>query len=231
MIFDWNYSLIYLLSVFFVLLSSTHGIEVELTIYIDPGREECFYQALKAEQELEIDYQVVSGGQGELDINFHLYSPEGGVLITDSKHGENSHRHVVTEDGDYRFCWDNYFSTFNPKTVFFSLYIDGEKEWLDNYNIFEAEEEYEGMVNSIKEVLMKVHTDITKVRQIQEVFRANEARDRNLAERNYTRVNSMSISQILTMLLVGLIQVAMIRGLLDSHSKFHKIWKYLCVPR
>lgn len=42
----------------FIFFNCTFGIEVELTIYIDPGREECFYQSLKTEQELEIDYQV-----------------------------------------------------------------------------------------------------------------------------------------------------------------------------
>ncbi|XP_075218620.1 transmembrane emp24 domain-containing protein 1-like [Lycorma delicatula] len=231
MISKYKHNFILFIAALYFFVYSSVGLEVELTIYIDPGREECFYQPLKASQELEIDYQVVSGGQGELDINFHFYDPDGVVLFTDSKHGENSHRHVITEDGDYKLCWDNYFSSFNPKTVFFSIYIDGEKEWLDNYSVFEAEEEYEGMVNAIKEVLLKVHSDITKVRQIQEVFRANEARDRNLAERNYTRVNSWSATQIFAMLFVGLIQVAMIRGLLDSQSKFHQIWKYMCIPR
>jgi protein ERP2 len=53
----------------------------------------------------------------------------------------------------------------------------------------------------------RVRTQLTKVRHIQDTLRAFEARDRNIAESNYVRVNSWSIIQIGVMLLVGLIQV------------------------
>jgi protein ERP2 len=53
----------------------------------------------------------------------------------------------------------------------------------------------------------RVHHHLIKVRHFQDTLRAFEARDRNVAESNYVRVNSWSIIQIGVMLLVGLIQV------------------------
>jgi len=55
--------------------------------------------------------------------------------------------------------------------------------------------------------MTRVRTHLIKVRHIQDTLRAFEARDRNIAESNYVRVNSWSIIQIGVMLLVGLIQV------------------------
>ena len=52
-----------------------------------------------------------------------------------------------------------------------------------------------------------MRTHLIKVRHIQDTLRAFEARDRNVAESNYVRVNYWSIIQIGVMLLVGLIQV------------------------
>jgi len=55
--------------------------------------------------------------------------------------------------------------------------------------------------------MSRVRTHLVKVRHIQDTLRAFEARDRNVAEGNYVRVNYWSIIQIGVMLLVGLIQV------------------------
>jgi protein ERP2 len=53
----------------------------------------------------------------------------------------------------------------------------------------------------------RVRTHLVKIRHIQDNLRAFEARDRNIAEGNFIRVNYWSIMQIVVMLVVGLIQV------------------------
>lgn len=54
-----------------------------------------------------------------------------------------------------------------------------------------------------------MHGHLSKVRHIQDQLRAFEARDRNVAESNFTRVNSWSMVQIALMLIVGFIQVSL----------------------
>lgn len=218
-----------------VQIDSVLSSEREMTISIDPGREECFYQPVKPGQVIDLEYQVIDGGQGEIDISFHLATPTGRIIVSDIKKPENSHRTEASEEGDYRMCWDNTFSHFNSKTVFFEIIVesdddddDDEKDpWdidFEKYGV-SPEELYDMKIQDIQDAMMRVRSQLIKVRHIQDTLRAFEARDRNVAESNYVRVNSWSIIQICVMLLVGLIQVIMVRSLFDDKSRVHRLWK------
>lgn len=71
---------------------------------------------------------VIDGGHGDLDISFELQNPNGHPIVTEYKRSDNIHRFDVNVDGDYRFCFDNSFSSFNTKTVFFELIIEWDGE-------------------------------------------------------------------------------------------------------
>lgn len=62
-------------------------------------------------------------------------------------------------------------------------------------------------IESIQLSIGRVKAHLTKARQTQEVLKSYEARDRNMAEENYFRVNVWSLFQILVMLGVGCLQV------------------------
>ncbi len=50
----------------------------ELSVIVEPGTRECFHQYLKKDLNMEVDFQVLSGGEG-LDINFWISSPNNIV--------------------------------------------------------------------------------------------------------------------------------------------------------
>lgn len=83
--------------------------------------------------------------------SFELAEPNGRIVYADFKKSDNIHRHKAPTDGDYRFCFDNTFSSFNKKTVFFEIIIeteDGSQDTEDWSNdIFEGltPEEYYDM--------------------------------------------------------------------------------------
>lgn len=185
-----------------------------------------------------------------------MAEPSGRIVYADFKKSDNIHRHKVPSDGDYRFCFDNTFSSFNKKTVFFEIIIETEDGSHDNddwnNDIFEglSPEEYYDMkvrcdafqkfekknsnvlpnipqVEDIQNVINRVRTYLSKARQTQDILKSFEARDRNVAEENYFRVNAWSICQILLMLGVGSIQVFMVRSLFETDSKVNTIWKKL----
>lgn len=79
-------------------------------------------------------------------------------------------------------------------------------------------------VQDIQDVIGKVKSHITKARQYQDILRSYEARDRNVAEENNWKVSVWSVFQIALMLIVGNIQVIMVRSLFDLQSKGQKIW-------
>ncbi|KAK7078266.1 hypothetical protein SK128_016597 [Halocaridina rubra] len=225
-------SLIYLvLSSFIFILGHCRDIERELTVEVKPGAEECFYEMIKSGETVDIEYQVIDGGQGELDINFYIAGPTGVILIQDLRKGEGTHRTTITEEGDYKICWDNSFSHFNSKTVFFGLMIENDYDddddlWDDGLDAsVTAEELYEMKIEDIKDAMDRIRGHLTKSRFMQDQLRAYEARDRNVAENNCTKVNTWSLINISVMIVTGFIQVVLLRSLFDDKSRLHGIWK------
>ncbi|CAH0391327.1 unnamed protein product [Bemisia tabaci] len=199
-------------------------LDFKLTFFVEAGKEECFFQEFAVNQNIDLEYQVLEGGQGELDINFKLITPSGQVIHHDYKQEENSYTFSVKEAGIHQFCWDNSISMFNRKTVFFEIY---HENWSGESLQLTPEEEYDLKADNIADMLHQIQTHLLKIRHIQELFRASEARDRNLAERNFSRINNWSLFQITVMLFVGVCQVILVKGFLDEKSKVNNLWKSL----
>lgn len=210
--------------------SHTRDIEREMTIAVKAGTEECFYELVKAGESLDVEYQVIDGGQGELDINFYVAGPLGQVLVQDLRRGEGSHRTTMSEEADYRICWDNTFSHFNSKTVFFGVMIESDEDDDDLWDLgpetsVTAEEVYEMKIEDIKVAMDRIRGHLTKSRFMQDQLRAYEARDRNIAESNYSKVNTWSLINISVMMVTGIVQVILLRSLFDDKSRLHSLWK------
>ncbi|XP_057670398.1 transmembrane emp24 domain-containing protein 5 [Diorhabda carinulata] len=212
------------------IVNQAWSIEKELTVFIEAGVDFCFHEAVKKGEILDIEYQVIDGGHGDLDINFRFVHPSGRILLTDFKKSENNHRIDVVMDGDYRFCFDNSFSSYNTKTVFFELVVerDDNSEWSDNsVNFNTQDEDFESKIYNAQEILNNIKNHLSKVRSLQDLIKSSEARDRNVAEENFFKVNTFSLVQLSLMLVVGFIQVVMVKSLFDDRSRVHKIWKNL----
>ena len=114
--------------------------------------------------------------------------------------------------------------------MFFELLIEDPDDPNDNnednfsgLDGLTPEEFYSMKVEDILDSISRVKHHITRTRQIQDLLRSFEARDRNLAEMNNFRVNIFSFIIILTMVSVGMLQVYMVRSLFDT-SKGQNIW-------
>lgn len=98
---------------------------ITLTTIVQPGYSDCFYENLKLGSTVNIDYQVMSTGNDDNnDITFMFNSPSGRELINEYKQMESSQTYVVDEEGIHELCFDNSFSTFSAKVVFFEIYIE-----------------------------------------------------------------------------------------------------------
>ncbi|XP_053439293.1 transmembrane emp24 domain-containing protein 1 isoform X2 [Nycticebus coucang] len=110
----------------------------EFTFLLPAGRKQCFYQSAPANASLETEYQVI-GGAG-LDVDFTLESPQGVLLVSDSRKADGMHTVEPTEAGDYKLCFDNSFSTISEKLVFFELIFDSLQD----------DEEVEGWAEAVE---------------------------------------------------------------------------------
>ncbi|RUS86395.1 hypothetical protein EGW08_005845 [Elysia chlorotica] len=266
----------------FGLLSVVLSTEIDLTVDIPAGRQECFWQEIPASTTCEVDYQVIDGG--DMDISVYVAGPEGRVIYMDQRKTENVIRFTAEGKGDYKICFDNSFSTFSNKVVFFEMFIEDDRGegsifvsfFLNSVNIysncktFTAEgkgdykicfdnsfstfsnkvvffemfieddrgegdddddeehklamkEDYKGMesqldmtVEQFLGILDRSKKNLERSVQVQTLIRMHEAKDRNTQEANFFRVNFFSCFQLAVMMVVGLGQVIMIRGLFQD---------------
>lgn len=119
-----NFHLVALL-VFTVLIRTFSAFDIELTVLVPANQRECFHEVLDTGKTVEIEYEVLSGG--DFDINYWFYSPSNRVLQSDFKKREGHQTLKLEESGEYRFCFDNSFSRFNQKQVYFSLRLMNEQ--------------------------------------------------------------------------------------------------------
>lgn len=147
-------------------------------------------------------------------------------FFSDYKKSENIHRHTILVNGDYQFCFDNTFTSFNRKTVFFELIMENdenrEKMDFDGIQGLSPEEVYDMKAEEILDYIGKIHMHLHQARQIQDYLKSQEARDRNTAEENFYRVNNYSMCQMILMILVGLMQVIMLKSIFNVNSTFWK---------
>lgn len=79
-------------------------------------------------------------------------------------------------------------------------------------------------VEDIQEILIKLHSNLNKLKHDLDVRRSTEARDRNQAEENNYKVTVWSFVQICLMIIVGGIQVYMLRNLFETDPRVN-VWK------
>ncbi|XP_060562614.1 transmembrane emp24 domain-containing protein 1-like [Ruditapes philippinarum] len=209
----------------------TFAFEQDLTcLKFGAGKMECFYQNVRKPMDVEVEYQVIDGG--DLDINFFVQSPDGRVLISEHRKTDNFHKVEIPEAGDMKVCLDNTFSHFASKIVFFELISDDEDQVGDGDEAAdwdgakdEIHELMDMTIEELKSMLDKMGQNLDKSRNLQTVLKMFEARDRNIVESNFDRVNFLSCVQLFIMLSVGLVQVFLIRSLFEDKSRVGGLMK------
>jgi len=217
-----------------ILLSFISCVEREMTVNIEAGKEECFFESVPKDNTLTVEYQVVDGGSGqlsELDINFRLIHPQGQPIFAEFKKPDGAHTHRSDEAGDYKICFDNKFSYMSSKVIYFEiLNVNEEEEYDDLAGLFEDDEDlpeeyYDVQVTDIESQLKKIKEDIVKARHLQDQIRVTDLKDRSIAEHNFERVNFMSTFYVIILCFSGVAQVLLVRSLFDDKSKINPLWK------
>uniref|UniRef100_A0A3Q2CD19 Transmembrane p24 trafficking protein 5 n=1 Tax=Cyprinodon variegatus TaxID=28743 RepID=A0A3Q2CD19_CYPVA len=164
--------------------------------------------------------QVLDGAG--LDIDFFISSPSGQLLYSDQRKSDGVHTVETLEDGDYMFCFDNTFSSMSEKLVFFELILDNMDTDEDPDNWKEhviGIDTLDMKLEDIMDTINNVKSRLGKSVQIQTLLRAFEARDRNIQESNFERVNFWSVVNLVVMMVVSAVQVYLVRSLFEDKRK------------
>ena len=165
MLHHFNFGALLLCSI--LLITPFHAIDVELTILVPANQRECFYQPLEAGKTAEIEYEVIAGG--DVDINYWFYSPTNRVLQSDFKKRDGHQTLKLEETGEYQFCFDNSISVFTQKQVYFSLRIVNEQGHNENDRVTEA-----WMTNVERDDLGELQNKIEEFKVRKERFRTGQ---------------------------------------------------------
>ncbi|CAB4014907.1 transmembrane emp24 domain-containing 1-like [Paramuricea clavata] len=177
--------------------ASINGMESGFTFLLGARKRECFFENLKVNVSLDLEYQVIEGG--DLDINFEVFDPNNKRLIHAEKSSDESHELEIKLPGIYSFCIDNSFSSITSKMVYLDLGITREDEELGRDHQFET-------VFNVYENIEGIRTKLDKASSYQGALRAKEARQRYYLEGNYSRVMWVSCTASIIMISVGLVQ-------------------------
>ncbi|GAB5575267.1 transmembrane emp24 domain-containing protein 5 isoform X1 [Prionailurus iriomotensis] len=227
----------------------TPSLDSDFTFTLPAGQKECFYQPMPLKASLEIEYQVLDGAGLDIDFHlaspqgrtlvFEQRKSDGvhteawkksiwnnpSLLLKTKLTLELSQLkgRIETEDGDYMFCFDNTFSTISEKVIFFELILDnmGEQvqEQEDWKKYITGTDMLDMKLEDILESINSIKARLSKSGHIQTLLRAFEARDRNIQESNFDRVNFWSMVNLVVMVVVSAIQVYMLKSLFEDKRK------------
>nr|XP_057906416.1 transmembrane emp24 domain-containing protein 1-like isoform X2 [Doryrhamphus excisus] len=207
--------------------------DMEFTFLLPSGGRECFYQTTAKDHSLEFEYQVI--GEPNQDVGFVMVSPSGRRLAYDYRRSHAIHKQHscslnmfrfspssvdVTEDGDYKLCFDNSFSTLTNKMLFFALVITGPTAIKDEDLIGEVitNRTVEFRLQDIKGKLDYLYSSLQRSRLIQLMLKNFNTRDQHLQDDNLWRVTFWSAVSILSILTVAGVQVYVLQSLFPKNT-------------
>ncbi|VDP22899.1 unnamed protein product [Onchocerca flexuosa] len=155
---------------------------------------------------------------------------EDKVLLKETKKVEGSHKLSMKESGDYQLCFDNSFSYQTRKVLFFELFLLDENGSFDETNMIEefgpVRQEHSELgfeMQKFQKASNNIKNLLNKIEYHQSLLRAYEARDRSVMNANFERVTLWSIINSTVLIIVGLLQVYMIRSLFEDNSKLGQL--------
>jgi protein ERP2 len=110
------------ISIFVALLSTVRSIE--LTFELPDNANQCFYEEIKAGVDMVVEYQVVTGGQ--YDVDAVLEDPQGKIVYKEARKQYDTHNFKTLVPGAYKLCFSNEFSTFSHKVIYMDWQIGDE---------------------------------------------------------------------------------------------------------
>jgi len=209
--------LIVLISMICLTLSE---MEDGISVLVPAGRSDCYFRELKVGDRMDLEIQVLSGGH--IDIHILVLSPTGRIILDEQSVTETSTEIKIDENGAYKVCLDNTFSLRSDKVVYFDLGIDENNgTTVDHAELFQQFQLEKDDIDNTKDIaksLDKIEMIFETIQEMQTRFRARYARHHYLQNANMTLVQWFSGASCFLMIMVGGLQVFLIRNLFKEQN-------------
>ncbi|KAF7385873.1 hypothetical protein HZH66_011715 [Vespula vulgaris] len=146
---------------------------VELSFELSDNAKECFYQEIEKNVSSTLEFQVVTGGQYDVDVT--LEAPNKEIIYKQVKTQFDSHPFVPTMSGVYKVCFSNEFSTFSHKLVYMDFQVGNELP-------LPGLGEHVTVMTQMESSAQVVHENLNNILDYQTHHRLREAQGRKRAE-------------------------------------------------
>ncbi|XP_071116277.1 transmembrane emp24 domain-containing protein 5-like [Haliotis cracherodii] len=184
------------------------GVQHEFKFEIAAGREECFFQRAAKGAKLHVSYEVLRGGDRNID--FFLKDPYFNVVDAYYMKTDGAVEKDIIEPGIYQVCFDNTQSRFGSKLVFFYLVTFVMEQW--SKYVMEVTE-IQGLASNFSASLSDVEISLNEVKKHQMSSRLNVIRDWYLIMGNNRYVGYWSVAQCAVVVVAAACQVYFLRRL------------------
>ncbi|XP_043588534.1 transmembrane emp24 domain-containing protein 7-like [Bombus pyrosoma] len=180
---------------------------VELSFELPDNAKQCFYEEIKQNTTAMLEFQVVTGGQYDVDVI--LEAPNTEIIYKQIKTQFDSHQFTASISGVYKACFSNEFSTFSHKLVYMDFRVGDQLPVGEHVTVMTQ------MESSAEEV----HKHLNSILDYQTHHRLREAQGRKRAEDLNTRVLLWSIMETLTILIISVGQVYVLRTFFTERKR------------
>jgi p24 family protein gamma-3 len=139
-----------------------------------------------------------------------MKAPNGHVLYQDQRKQYDSFRTTAVEEGQYEVCFSNEFSTFTHKLVFIDWQVGDEAP------LGVGPSSPLGAMTLMETSLQQMHDRMSGVGDYQKHYQIRESQGRQHAEDLNERVQMWSIIQLVVVIIVGVLQVTLIRSFFSN---------------
>lgn len=176
---------------------------VELSFELPDNARECFYEEIKKNQTATLEYQVVTGGQYDVDVV--LEGPTKEILYRQIKTQFDSHQFTAQATGIYAACFSNEFSTFSHKLIYMDFQV-GDEQPLPGID------EHATVLTQLEASSQEIHKSLNAILDYQTHHRLREAQGRKRAEDLNERVLWWSLTETIAVLTIAIGQVLVLRN-------------------
>ncbi|GMT27492.1 hypothetical protein PFISCL1PPCAC_18789 [Pristionchus fissidentatus] len=195
---------------------------IELTFELPDNANQCFYEEIKSGEDVLFEYQVVTGGQYDVDLT--IEDPHGKILYKGQKKQYDSVNFKTDSPGEYKACFSNEFSTFSHKVVYMDWQIgDGNHSGPKNNGAAggAAAQAHAAATSTLDSLATSIGDKLRVVDDYQTHHRLREATGRKRAEELNERVLIWSLGQTAVVVIMGILEVCLLRSFFsDKRSRY-----------
>lgn len=195
---------------FFLLILHQIVQAVELTFELADNARECFFEDIKRNTSVILEFQVVTGGKYDVDVS--IEAPTKEIIYRQVKSQFDTHQFVTLVEGTYVVCFSNEFSTYSHKVVYMDFQV-GDEPQLPGVG------EHVTVMTQMESSTQEIHKSLNTIIDYQTHHRLREAQGRKRAEDLNERVMWWSSIEFVVVLLASTLQVYIVKNFFASRNE------------